>query len=276
MRAIQTRQRRWRPRPTARPGPSGRDPRAAGTGRRRCPGSRPRSGSNSGEIRTGGLHRQVEDEQGLDLRGLIEHQRHGSEKRAELTAERLGAGGLRSGLSPVYGVAAGGATGCRAPERPSPAPQRSHLTQRRSIARRDVRDSRDRAPISVETFQERAHLRPSAPAPAPPRRPARRRGGTRLGGPSPCISRMPDVMQISARSRPSRPRSAVVGDVDARARPRGDAPMRFCARSISSAPVTTRRTRRISAHRSASASSRHAAGRVREGLEMHRAVACSG
>ena len=49
-------------------------------------------------------------------------------------------------------------------------------------------------------------------------------------------------------------------------------PMRLCARSISSAPVTTRRTVRTLRHFSASASLRHSAGTVRKQLEMHRAV----
>ena len=48
--------------------------------------------------------------------------------------------------------------------------------------------------------------------------------------------------------------------------------MRLPARSISSAPVTTRRTWRTLRHFSASASSRQAAGTSGNSLEMHRGV----
>ncbi len=71
---------------------------------------------------------------------------------------------------------------------------------------------------------------------------------------------MPDVMQTSAKSIPSRLASRSASATKTVGAASRLAPMRLAARSISSAPVTTRRTRRILAQRFASASSRQEAG----------------
>ena len=88
-------------------------------------------------------------------------------------------------------------------------------------------DIRDRLPTSVETFQERAHLRPSR---------QRRNDRNALHvveterirrSLAEHSSRMPDVMQISARSSPATAvAQALVRHVERRARPRGS---RRCA-----------------------------------------------
>ena len=107
--------------------------------------------------------------------------------------------------------------------------------------------------------QERAHFLPTALAgtTATPRTSGMTKASAGAGARNTAIAL---VMQISARSTPS---SAAASSSSLRCTI-GDAsrldPMRLAARSISSAPVTTDRTRRILSHFSASVSSFQAAG----------------
>ena len=143
------------------------------------------------------------------------------------------------------------------------------FAQRLRVARRHVgivrigADARARFSTSARTCCLR-------PASARPRRPSRRRAGRRPPAPRLRPASTAEVMQTSARSTSDeRGEQLRVGDVHDRRRlqRRADA---LCARSISSAPVTTRRTRRTLRHFSASASSRQDAGISGNSFEMHR------
>ena len=71
---------------------------------------------------------------------------------------------------------------------------------------------------------------------------------------------MAEVMQTSAKSTLSTAARSPSSAMNTSGAASSDEPIRFCARSISSAPVTTRRTVRIAFHLAANASSRQPAG----------------
>ena len=97
------------------------------------------------------------------------------------------------------------------------------------------------------------------PGPARRRRPPRRAGVKAPAGASPSTRSPPEVMQISARSRPfiAARYSGATWTCGAACRLE---PMRFSARSSSSAPVTTRRRSRTVFHLSPSAASSQRVG----------------
>src|SRR5262249_36373698 len=115
------------------------------------------------------------------------------------------------------------------------------------------------APTVGRIFQERAHFLPSA-----------RRGSTATPGtsssrkacfgPSPATRLAALVIATSARSTPSSAEKSSRSATWITGAASNEEPMRFCARSVSSAPVTTRRTSRTLRHFSASASLRHCVG----------------
>ena len=69
--------------------------------------------SNSGEIRTGGLSGKRNTYRIQAFEAWSAKNVTTARSAPSLTAESLGADGLGADISPVYGVAAGGATGCR-------------------------------------------------------------------------------------------------------------------------------------------------------------------
>src|SRR6185437_1565111 len=114
-------------------------------------------------------------------------------------------------------------------------------------------------PTVARIFHERAHLTPSARlvTTATPVTSGRRKASP---GPSPLTNVAAEVMQTSARSTSTTASNRSSLAICTTGCASSDEPMRFCARSISSAPVTTRRTMRTLRHFSASLSSRQAAG----------------
>src|SRR5579875_608386 len=114
-------------------------------------------------------------------------------------------------------------------------------------------------PTSGEILQDLAHLRPCARSgrTATPKTSSSRKASA---GPSPDMITISEVMQMSAKSTESRILRRLSSVIYTRVAASREEPIRFCARSISRAPVTADLTRRIFSHFAASASSRQKCG----------------
>ena len=137
-------------------------------------------------------------------------------------------------------------------------PPRVRASPGRRAARRRDSPGRSRLRAGSSTSGRSAGPRPAPKTTATPGTSSSRKASA---GASPSPTSMAEVMAISARSiareRRQRASASAMNTLGAAS---SEEPMRFSRRSISSAPVTTRRTSRILSHLAASASSRHSAG----------------
>ena len=117
------------------------------------------------------------------------------------------------------------------------------------------------APTSGKTRQHRSHFSPGASATLTPT-PGTSPSVNASGGTAPSLSAAAEVMQSSGKSIPASG-AAHSGAAKISTAAWRLEPMRFCARSSSIAPVTTRRSSRIFAHFSPNVSSRHGVGTSR-------------
>src|SRR5262249_35255300 len=183
---------------------------------------------------------QVKDVKEPELRGLVEGGAYDCHKQAK-TRQRS-----HHGLQPTLTYTA--------------ALLRAAFHSRSALASRGVTSGKPGSePTLGRIFHERSQRLPSArrTSTATPATSSSRKAP---GGPSVSTRVAAEVIETSARSTSTTASNSaglltwIIGSASS------GAPMRLAARSISSAPVTTRRTMRTLRHFSASASSRPAAG----------------
>ena len=199
----------------------------------------------------------------------VEEGREDARARAAAGRSRTGDTASRPGRGRAWRAPGSARRGERGRHRSGP--RRVPFAQRLGVAGRHVR-------IVGIAADQRARSSTSGRICGPRRAPARRDAphlvepegvGRALAAPDVDARRDADLGEVDARRGRPPSSSSAMKTVGAASRL---APMRFCARSISSAPVTTRRTRRTLAQRSARAVVPPGLRHLGKGLEVHRTV----